>query len=115
MNAGPRTVLLATLLAVIGAAPAFGQAAAHLREPRLGRLAGARVSVGGRRVRVTRRAGRLTARIDLRRRPAGRVIVRIVARTRDGRTLRSTRPTACAVGAPRGAEPRPGRRGAPRW
>lgn len=63
----------------------------RLREPRRGRLVSARVTLGGRRLRVTRRAGRLTARVDLRSRPAGRVRVRIVARTSTGRRLRSTR------------------------
>jgi len=63
----------------------------RLREPHGDRMASARVTVAGKRVRVTRRAGRLTASVDLRSRPAGVVQVRIVGRTRSGRTVRSAR------------------------
>ncbi len=48
------------------------------------KLARARVHVAGKRVKVRRRHGRLTARIDLRGRPAGRVKVRVAGRTRAG-------------------------------
>jgi hypothetical protein len=49
------------------------------------------VTVGGRAVRVRRSGGRLVARIDLRGRSSKRVTVRVMARTRDGRTLREQR------------------------
>jgi ABC-2 type transport system ATP-binding protein len=55
------------------------------------RLRSARVTVDGKRVKVRRRAGRLRAIIDLRGRRKQRVRVRIVARTRGGKTLRDTR------------------------
>ena len=58
-------------------------------------VVGAKVRIGDRAIRVRRRGGRLTARIDLRRRAAGTVRVRIVqrVRTRAGRTItrRTTR------------------------
>ena len=60
----------------------------HLKGARLQR---ARVTVGGRRVRVRRVRGRLVATIDLRGRRRGIVVVRSVARTRDGRIVRETR------------------------
>jgi 6-phosphogluconolactonase (cycloisomerase 2 family) len=64
----------------------------RLREPRgRERLVSARVRIGGRRIAVKRRNGRLTVRIDLRGRAAGVTRVRIVARTSRGRTVRSTR------------------------
>ena len=55
------------------------------------RLRSARVFVDGKRVRVRRRAGRLRAVVDLRGRRKQRVRVRIVARTRSGKTLRDRR------------------------
>jgi ABC-2 type transport system ATP-binding protein len=55
------------------------------------RLRSARVTVAGRRVKVRRRGGRLRAVVDLRGRQKQRVRVRIVARTRSGKTLRDTR------------------------
>ena len=55
------------------------------------RLRSAKVYVEGRRVRVRRRAGRLRAVVDLRGRRKQRVTVRIVARTRSGKTLRDKR------------------------
>jgi ABC-2 type transport system ATP-binding protein len=55
------------------------------------RLRSARVFVDGKRVRVRRRAGRLRAVVDLRGRRKQRVKVRIVARTRSGKTLRDKR------------------------
>ncbi|MCW2998990.1 MAG: hypothetical protein JWN65_2539 [Solirubrobacterales bacterium] len=62
----------------------------HLRQPRGRRLASARVFVDGRRVKVVRGA-RTTARIDLRGLPRGTVTVRVVAKTRSGRTITETR------------------------
>ena len=65
----------------------------RLKEPRRGqgKLRSARVTVDGKRIKVRRRNGRLTARVDLRRKNAKTVKVRIVARTSRGRTVRSTR------------------------
>ena len=60
-----------------------------IRLPRRARRA--RVTVGGRRVRVVRRRGRLTARVDARGRPRGRLVVRVVGRTRNGKVVRQTR------------------------
>jgi beta-glucosidase len=51
----------------------------------------ARVTVGGRRTRVVKRRGRLTARVDARGRPRGRLVVRVVGRSRGGKVLRQTR------------------------
>ena len=55
------------------------------------RVRSARVTVAGRRVRVTRRRGRHVAIVDLRGRPRQVVRVRIVARTTRGRIVRTTR------------------------
>jgi ABC-2 type transport system ATP-binding protein len=55
------------------------------------RLRSAKVWVAGKRVKVRRRNGRLRAVVDLRGRRKQRVTVRIVARTRAGRTLRDRR------------------------
>ena len=63
----------------------------RVSRPRRGRLSGARVTVGGRRVRVRRRAGRITAVVDLRGQPRRTVTVRIVVRTSTGRTFTTTR------------------------
>jgi len=64
----------------------------RVKRPRGGaRLRPARVRVGGKRVEVRRRHGRLRAIIDLRGRPKRRVRVRIVAVTRSGRRLHDTR------------------------
>jgi beta-glucosidase len=60
-----------------------------IRLPR--RVRTARVTVGGKRVRVVRRGGRLTARVDARRRPPGRLVVRVTGRTRGGKVARQTR------------------------
>jgi beta-glucosidase len=51
----------------------------------------ATVQLGTRRLRVTRRDGRLTARVDLRGRRPGRVTVKVVGRSRTGKVLRQTR------------------------
>ncbi|HEX8105613.1 MAG TPA: glycoside hydrolase family 3 C-terminal domain-containing protein [Solirubrobacteraceae bacterium] len=77
----------------------------RLREPRGGRerLRSARVTVDGRRVRVRRRGGRLVARVDLRGKPRKRVVVRVVARTTQGRRLRETRRYRTCVPGHRGA------------
>lgn len=63
----------------------------RLRQPPGDRLRRGRVTVGGRRVPVRRRRGRLVAVVDLRGRRAGRVVVRVVGRTRSGRPLRERR------------------------
>ncbi len=55
------------------------------------RLSSAKVWVAGKRVKVRRRHGRLRAVVDLRGRRKQRVTVRIVARTRAGKTLRDKR------------------------
>ena len=62
----------------------------HLRARRGERLVSARVYVNGHRVRVLR-GRRLHAVVNLRGLPPGTFTVRIVARTRTGRVLRSTR------------------------
>ena len=61
------------------------------------RLRTARVTVGGRRVRVRRRAGRLRVRVDLRRARPGKVVrVRIVGKARAGkRVVRVKRYRVC--------------------
>jgi hypothetical protein len=63
----------------------------RLRAPRGERLRSARVYVAGKRVRVFRRGGRLRARVNLRGMPKRTVRVRIVAKTRSGRTIRASR------------------------
>ena len=55
------------------------------------RLRSAKVFVAGKRVKVRRRGGRLRAVVDLRGRRRARVTVRIVAKTRGGKTLRDKR------------------------
>ncbi|HEX8122795.1 MAG TPA: hypothetical protein VF549_16195 [Solirubrobacteraceae bacterium] len=55
------------------------------------RVRSVRVFVQGRRVRVRRVRGVFQARVDLRGRPAGRYVVRIVSRLRSGRVVRTTR------------------------
>ena len=63
----------------------------RLREPKRGRLRSAVVTVDGRRVKVRRSRGRLTAVVDLRGRSRARVTVRVRARTSTGRVVRETR------------------------
>ena len=66
----------------------------RLHEPKRGRLRvkGTRVTVGGRRVKVFRKHGRVRARVNLRgRADRQRVRVRVVARTTRGKVLRDTR------------------------
>jgi ABC-2 type transport system ATP-binding protein len=65
--------------------------AIRLHAPRGQRLRSARVTVGGKRVRVRRRNGRLRAIVDLRGQRKTRVRVVVVARTTKGRRLRETR------------------------
>jgi hypothetical protein len=68
-----------------------------LRLPRGTRRA--TVTLDGRRVKVRRRTGRLVATIDLRGRPAGRVLVRIRGTRADGRRVRQVRRyRVCATG-----------------
>jgi hypothetical protein len=55
------------------------------------RMRSARVTYARRKATVTRRGGRLRARIDLRRVPAGRVTVRVRGRSASGKTLLQTR------------------------
>ena len=62
----------------------------HLREPKRGRLARARVYVNGKRVRVLR-GRRLRARVNLRGLPKGRYTVRVVAVTTTGRRVTEKR------------------------
>ena len=76
----------------------------RVREPRgRERVRSARVTVGGRRVRVVRRRGRFFAAVDLRGRPREVVRVLVVARTTRGRVVRETRAyrTCTRRGAPR--------------
>jgi hypothetical protein len=54
-------------------------------------LRSAKVTVGGRRAKVVRRAGRLRARVNLRRRRKQTVVVHVVGRTRGGKVVRQTR------------------------
>lgn len=61
----------------------------HLRGPKGQRLRSARVYLNGRRVKSV--SGARTARIDLRGLPKGTVRVKVVARTRSGRTITETR------------------------
>ena len=63
----------------------------HLRAPAGERLRSAAVFVRDHRVRVSRRSGRLTAIVDLRRAPRGRFSVRVSARTVSGRRVSERR------------------------
>jgi alpha-glucosidase (family GH31 glycosyl hydrolase) len=63
----------------------------RLRRPDGARLRSARVTVDGRPVRVVRRGGRLAARVDLRGRARGRVVVRATVVTRSGQRSTETR------------------------
>ncbi len=79
----------------------------RLREPRGARLRSASVTVNGRPVPVRRRAGRLTAPVDLRGFSTGTYEVRIRARTAAGRTLTGTRSyRTCAPKSTSAALPR---------
>lgn len=63
----------------------------HLRQPRGDRLTSAKVTVGGRQIKVVR-GTRWRAVVDLRGRTSAKpVVVRVTARTKRGRTLKDTR------------------------
>jgi ABC-2 type transport system ATP-binding protein len=64
------------------------------------RLRSAKVWVAGKRVKVRRRHGRLTAVVDLRGMTRRKVGVRIVARTKSGRVLRDRRVYRLCAGSP---------------
>ncbi|MEA2291559.1 MAG: type transport system ATP-binding protein, partial [Solirubrobacteraceae bacterium] len=72
----------------------------HLRQPRGQRLVSARVTVAGKRVKVRRRHGRLTAVVNLQGKVKRTVRVRVVARTKTGRIVRETRRYRTCAGAP---------------
>ncbi len=78
---------------LLGGAPSARRCVSHRRfEIRLPKtVRTARVTVNGKRVKTFRRAGRRRAVIDLRGRGRSVVKVRVVARTKGGRTLRQTR------------------------
>lgn len=63
----------------------------HLREPKGDRLASATVYVNGKRKLAITNGARLTSGISLRGLPKGRYVVKIVARTVLGRTIKGTR------------------------
>lgn len=63
----------------------------RVRPPRRGRIASARVSVGGHRLPVRRRGGRFVSVVRLTGRPRRKVRVRIVVRTTDGRRYSDSR------------------------
>jgi uncharacterized repeat protein (TIGR01451 family) len=78
----------------------------HLRVPPAARLTSVSVRVAGKPVRV-RVGRRLTAVVDLRTRPAGRILVRIRAVTRGGRHIVGTRAyQTCTVKRPTIRPPR---------
>jgi hypothetical protein len=49
------------------------------------------ITVNGKKVKVTKRNGRFTAKIDLRKLPKGRYTVKITAKLKGGRTVKGTR------------------------
>ena len=63
----------------------------RLRAPKGEKLAKATVTVAGKRARVTRRKGRLTAIVDLRRARKGAFVVRVRAITKSGRRVSEQR------------------------
>jgi hypothetical protein len=78
----------------------------HLRVPATAKLTSVSVVVAGLPVRV-RVGRRLTAVVDLRTRPAGRILVRIRAVTRGGRAIVGTRAyQTCTVKRPTVTPPR---------
>jgi uncharacterized repeat protein (TIGR01451 family) len=78
----------------------------HLRVPPAAKLTSVAVTVAGKPVRV-RVGRRLTAVVDLRTRPAGRILVRIRATTRGGRQIVGTRAyQTCTVKRPTVRPPR---------
>jgi ABC-2 type transport system ATP-binding protein len=78
---------------LLGGAPSARRCVSHRKfEIRLPKtVRSARVTLNGKRVKTFRRAGRQRAVIDLRGRGRSTVKVRVVARTKGGRTLRQTR------------------------
>ena len=81
----------------------------RLRHPRGDRLRSARVTIGGRRVRV-RRGARWTATVDLRGRPKSTVRVRVSGRTRSGRRVSDDRVYRLCVPRRRSASSTPSER-----
>jgi ABC-2 type transport system ATP-binding protein len=71
----------------------------RVKRPAHARLRSAKVWVAGKRVKVRRRHGRLTAKVDLRGMTRRKVTVRIVARTKHGRILRDKRVYHLCAGA----------------
>ena len=63
----------------------------HPRAPKGQRLASARVTVRGKAVKVTRKAGRLTAIVDLRRARKGRFVITVRGVTTKGQVVRDSR------------------------
>jgi ABC-2 type transport system ATP-binding protein len=72
----------------------------RVKRPAHARLRSAKVWVTGKRVKVRRRQGRLTAVVDLRGMTRRRVADRIVARTRSDRVLRDRRVYRLCAGSP---------------
>ena len=72
---------------------------------RRARIVGARVTVNGKAVKVTR-ADRLRSRVNLKRLPKGRYVVRIAVKLSNGKTVRETRRyRTCAKKIPHELEP----------
>jgi ABC-2 type transport system ATP-binding protein len=78
---------------LLGGAPSARRCVSHRRfQIRLPKtVRSARATLNGKRVKTFRRAGRLRAVVDLRGRARSTVKVRVVARTKGGRTLHQTR------------------------
>ncbi len=78
---------------LLGGAPSAKRCVSHRRfEIRLPKtVRSARVTLNGKRLKTFRRGGRLRSAIDLRGRGRSTVKVKVVARTKGGRTLRQTR------------------------
>jgi outer membrane protein assembly factor BamB/plastocyanin len=74
----------------------------RLQAPRGQRLRRARVTVNGKRVKVSRRKGRLRAVVDLRGLPKGRFSVRVVGVTTRGKRVRQTRVYRTCAANPNG-------------
>jgi ABC-2 type transport system ATP-binding protein len=78
---------------LLGGAPSAKRCVSHRRfQIRLPKtVRSARVTLNGKRLKTFRRGGRLRSMIDLRGRTRSTVKVKVVARTKGGRTLRQTR------------------------
>ncbi|MDQ3741957.1 MAG: hypothetical protein M3389_13545 [Actinomycetota bacterium] len=63
----------------------------RLKEPVGDALASAKITLGGKRLEVTRSGGRLRSVVDLRGLPRGRYALKIVAKTVRGKTIQGTR------------------------